>query len=63
LGLVGFVLVRLVDPKLYLVWMGRAKSEVVKNEQFDNFRHVHIQWWVLVKKVQIMIKNRSKIVG
>jgi hypothetical protein len=56
LGLLGFVLVRLGDPKFNLVWMGKAKSEVVKNEQFDNFRHVHIQWWVLVKKVQRMIK-------
>jgi hypothetical protein len=53
---------KLVDPKLYLVWMGRVKSEVVKNEQFDNFRHVHIQWWVLVKKAQRMIKNYIRIV-
>jgi len=63
LGLLGFVLVRLGDPKLYLVWMGKAKNEVVKNEQFDNFRHVHIQWWVLVKKVQRMIKNCIMNVG
>jgi hypothetical protein len=63
LGLLGFVLVRLGDPKLYLVWMGKEKNEVVKNEQFDNFRHVHIQWWVLVKKVQRMIKNCIMNVG
>ncbi len=30
--------------------MGSVENEVVKKEQFDNFRHVYIQWWVLVKK-------------
>jgi hypothetical protein len=30
--------------------MGRVESEVVKDDQFENFRHLHIQWWVLVKK-------------
>ncbi len=42
---------RLTNLELYLVWMGRGESEVVKHEQFDNFKHdVHIQWWVLVKR-------------
>jgi hypothetical protein len=42
--------VRHTNPKLYVVWMGRAKSEVVKDEQFENFRQLHIQWWVFIKK-------------
>ncbi len=50
LGLCDFILVRHVDLKLYRVWMGRAKNEVVKDEQVENFKHLHIQWWLLVKK-------------
>jgi len=38
------------NPKLYLVWMERTKIEVVKDEQFTNFKHVHIQWCVPMKK-------------
>jgi hypothetical protein len=30
--------------------MGRANNEVVKDKHFQNFRHLHIQWWVHVKK-------------
>ncbi len=30
----------------------------MKDEQFDNFRHVHIRWWVLVKK---RTKNDKKL--
>jgi hypothetical protein len=30
--------------------MGRAKSDVVKDEQNENYREVYVQWWVLVKK-------------
>jgi hypothetical protein len=29
--------------------MGKAKNEIVKDEQFENFKHFHIQW-VQVKK-------------
>jgi hypothetical protein len=43
LGLGDFILVRLVDLELCLMGMGRAESEVVKDEKFDNFGHVHIQ--------------------
>jgi hypothetical protein len=50
LGLGDFVLMRLVDTKLYCVDHGKGKNEVVKHEQFDNFKHVHIQWWVRMKK-------------
>jgi hypothetical protein len=50
LGLRNFVLVKLANLELYLVRMGRERSKVVKDEQFDDFKHVCIQWWVLVKK-------------
>jgi hypothetical protein len=30
--------------------MERTKNEVVKDEQFENFKHVHIQWCVPMKK-------------
>jgi hypothetical protein len=45
-----FVLVKPRDLELYRVWIGRVESEVVKDEQFENFRYLHIQWWVLLKK-------------
>jgi hypothetical protein len=50
LGLGDFVLVRLVDLDLCPMWMGRIESEVVKDEEFDNFGHVHIQCWVPMRK-------------
>jgi hypothetical protein len=46
----NFVLVKPTNLELYHVWMGRVESEVVKDKQFENFRYLHIQWWVLVKK-------------
>jgi hypothetical protein len=30
--------------------MGRVKNEVEKDEQFDHFRHFHIQLWVSKKE-------------
>jgi hypothetical protein len=30
----------------------------MKDEQFENFRHIHIQWWVLVKK---KVKNDREL--
>jgi hypothetical protein len=29
----SFVLVRLIDPRIYLVWMGRVESDVVRNKK------------------------------
>ncbi len=63
LGIGDFVLVRLANPKLYPMWMERAEREVVKDEQFDNFKHVHIQWWVPIKKRKEIIHHCIKIVG
>jgi len=45
-----FRFVKHAYPKLYYVWMGRLENEVVKDEQSNDFRHVHIQWWVPMKK-------------
>ncbi len=45
------------------MWIGSGKTDVVKDEQFENFRHVHIQWWVLMKKEQRMMENCIMIVG
>jgi hypothetical protein len=50
IGLREFIMVKLTDFELYHVWMGRAENEVVKDEQFDNFKHDNIQWWLTMKK-------------
>jgi hypothetical protein len=46
----NFILVQLSDPMVYLVWMGKAKSDVVKDEDNENYKKVYVQWWVLLKK-------------
>ncbi len=50
LGLGDFIPVRLANLELYLVWMERTKNEIMKDEEFANFKHVHIQWFVPMKK-------------
>ncbi len=30
--------------------MGRAKSDVVRDQKNENYKKVYVQWWVLVKK-------------
>jgi hypothetical protein len=30
--------------------MGRAKSDVVKDQENENYRKVYVQWWVPTKK-------------
>jgi hypothetical protein len=34
----------------YLVWMGRAESDVVRHQENENYKKVNVQWWVHVKK-------------
>jgi hypothetical protein len=41
---------QLIDPTIYVVWMGRAKSDVVRDQENENHRKVYVQWWVLVRK-------------
>jgi len=45
-----FVLVRPHDPNLVSLWMGRAKVDVIKDEESEYFKMVKVQWWVPVKK-------------
>jgi hypothetical protein len=30
--------------------MGRTQSDVIKDDQNENFKMVRVQWWVLVKE-------------
>ncbi len=46
----NFVFVQLLDPIVYLVWMGKVESHVVKDQENENYRKVYVQWWVLLKK-------------
>jgi hypothetical protein len=45
-----FVLMRLHDPNLVPMWMGRAQCDIVKDEESDFFKCVKVQWWVLMNK-------------
>ncbi len=63
LGLGDFVLVKLANPKLYHVWMGKAESEVMKDENCKKFRHLHIQWWVPLKKGAKNDRLVSRLLG
>jgi hypothetical protein len=45
------------------VWMERTKSEVMKDEEFGNFKHVHIHGLCQWKKEQGMKKNCIKLLG
>ncbi len=38
----NFVLVWLVDHTIYLVWTGRAKNDVVKDQENENYRKVYV---------------------
>jgi hypothetical protein len=46
----SFVLVEPSNPIVYLVWMGRVKSDVVTYQENENYRKVYVQWWILVRK-------------
>jgi hypothetical protein len=45
-----FVLVRLHDPLIVPIWLGRKQNDVVKDDQNDFFKMVMVQWWVLGKQ-------------
>jgi hypothetical protein len=45
-----FVFVRLHDPFLVHVLLGKTQSGFVKDNQNENFKMVRVQWWVPVKK-------------
>ncbi len=45
----NFVLMQPSNSIVYLVWMGRAESDVIYQEN-ENYKKVNVQWWVHVKK-------------
>ncbi len=46
----NFLLVWPLNPIVYLVWMGRAECDVVRNEKYENYKKVYVQWWVPMRK-------------
>ncbi len=38
----GFVLACPCEPKVYLIWMGRAHNDVVKDGNDEHYRMVHV---------------------
>jgi hypothetical protein len=44
------VIVRLHDPFLVHVWLGRIQSDVIEDDQNEFFKMVRVQWWVPMKK-------------
>jgi hypothetical protein len=50
LFLVSFVLVQPSNLIVYLVWMGKTKCDVVKDQENENYRKVYVQWWDPVRK-------------
>jgi len=45
-----FFLVRLHDPLLVSMLMGRTQSDVIKDDQNTHFKMAKLQWWDLVKE-------------
>jgi hypothetical protein len=45
-----FVSMKLHDPNLVFIWMGRAQVDVVKAKKVEFFKMVRIEWWVFMKK-------------
>jgi hypothetical protein len=46
----NFVLLWPLNLTIYFVWMGKAKSDVVRDQKNENCRKVYVQWWVLMRK-------------
>jgi hypothetical protein len=42
---------------------GRVENEVMKDEQPRNFKHLHIQWWMPMKKGAKNDREYIKIIG
>jgi hypothetical protein len=40
----NFVIVQHLNLTIYLVWMERAKSDVVKDQDNENYKKVYVQW-------------------
>ncbi len=39
-----------VDLTVYPMWMGRAESDVVRDQENENYKNVYVQWWVPMRK-------------
>jgi hypothetical protein len=46
----NFVFVRPTNPTIYHVWMGRVESDVVRDQENENYKKVYVQWQVFVRK-------------
>jgi len=53
-----FVLVKLHDLFLVLIWLGRTQNDVVKDNQNELFKMLKMQWWVLMKKGSSLDERR-----
>jgi len=42
------LLIRLDDEDMYPIWMGEALEEIDMNPNNDNYKKVHVNWWVPV---------------
>jgi hypothetical protein len=45
-----FMIVRPHDHDLIPFYMGRAKGDVIKDENNEYFKMLRVQWWVPMKK-------------
>jgi hypothetical protein len=43
----NFVLLWLANLIIYTMWMGRAESDVVRDQENENYKKVYVQWWFL----------------
>jgi hypothetical protein len=50
--------VKLHDPFLDLIWLGRTQNDVVKDNQNEFFKLLKMQWWVLMKKGSSLDERR-----
>jgi hypothetical protein len=46
----NFVFMQRANHIIYHVWMGRFESDVVRDQESENYRKVYVQWWVLMRK-------------
>ncbi len=45
-----FLLACPCELEVYLVWMGKTHSDVVKDGNDEHYQMMHVQWWVPFKK-------------
>ncbi len=45
----SFPLMWPLNPIVYPIWMRRAESDVVRDQENENYRNVYVQWWVRMR--------------